>query len=187
MLLRLSLGLLLAALPIWAKAQSIEEKASICGGCHGEAGIPRASTTPVIWGQQEGYLYIQLRDFKRGTRQNELMSAKVATLEREDMLALAAYFSKKPWPDLRQPAAPANVARQALTANTSVGCTGCHLDHYQGDGTVPRLVGQNRDYLTKTIADFRSRARANNPGMSDLMGATSETDLAALEEYLAGL
>ena len=39
----------------------------------------------------------------------------------------------------------------------------------------------------KTIADFRSHARANNPGMSDLMNATSPDDLAALEEYLAGL
>jgi cytochrome c553 len=187
MLARLTLALLLAAFPIWAKAQSIEEKAAICGNCHGKAGIPQASTTPVIWGQQEGYIYIQLRDFKRGTRKNVLMSPNVETLEREDMLALAAYFSKKPWPDLRQPTARADVAKRALTANTSVGCTGCHLDHYQGDGTVARLAGQNRDYLTKTIADFRSRTRANNPGMSDLMGATSETDLAALEEYLAGL
>jgi cytochrome c553 len=44
-----------------------------------------------------------------------------------------------------------------------------------------------RDYLTKTITDFRSHARANNPGMSDLMNATPLDDLAALEEYLAGL
>jgi cytochrome c553 len=52
---------------------------------------------------------------------------------------------------------------------------------------VPRLAGMGRDYLTKTIADFRSHARANNPGMSDLMNATSPDDLAALEEYLSGL
>jgi cytochrome c553 len=52
---------------------------------------------------------------------------------------------------------------------------------------VPRLAGQSREYLVKTMADFRSRKRANNPGMSDLMAATSESDLAALAEYLAGL
>ena len=45
--------------------------------------------------------------------------------------------------------------------------------------------GRARD-LTKTINDFRSRARGNNPGMTDLMLATSPDDLAALEEYLAG-
>ena len=75
---------------------------------------------------------------------------------------------------------------RALRANGSVGCTGCHLDQFQGDGTVPRLAGMSREYLTKTIDDFRSRARGNNPGMSDLMLATSPDDLAALEEYLAG-
>jgi cytochrome c553 len=68
-----------------------------------------------------------------------------------------------------------------------VGCTGCHLDHFQGGGTVPRLAGQSREYLTKTIADFRTRARGNNPGMTDLMLATPPHDLAALSEYLAGL
>jgi hypothetical protein len=41
--------------------------------------------------------------------------------------------------------------------------------------------------MTKTINDFRSRARGNNPGMSDLMLATAPEDLAALTEYLAGL
>jgi cytochrome c553 len=68
-----------------------------------------------------------------------------------------------------------------------VGCTGCHLDHFQGDGTVPHLAGLSREYLTKTMADFRTRARGNNPGMSDLMLATASDDLAALAEYLSGL
>ena len=57
----------------------------------------------------------------------------------------------------------------------------------RGDGTVPRLAGQSREYLAKTTADFRSRARGNNPGMTDLMLATSPEDLAALSEYLSGL
>jgi cytochrome c553 len=168
-------------------AQSIEETTQICAGCHGQNGKPIDKTIPVIWGQQQGYLYIQLRDFKRGDRKNDIMQPIVASMERADMLAIAEYFSKKPWPDLGQPRAPKEVANRALRANASVGCTGCHLDQFQGDGTVPRLAGVSRDYLTKTIADFRSRARGNNPGMSDLMLATAPEDLAALTEYLAGL
>ena len=168
-------------------AQSVEEKTQVCAGCHGENGKPADKTIPAIWGQQAGYIYIQLRDFKRGDRKSEIMQPIVASLERDDMLAIAEYFSKKPWPDLGQPRAPKAVAERAQSANGSVGCTGCHLERYQGDGTVPRLAGQSRDYLTKTIADFRSRARNNNPGMSDLMRATSPDDLAALTEYLAGL
>jgi cytochrome c553 len=173
--------------PTSSNAQGVEEKIQVCAGCHGADGKPMDKTIPTIWGQQAGYIYIQLRDFKRGDRKSDIMQPIASGFAREDMLAIGDYFSKKPWPDLGQPRAPKDVSDRAVKANASVGCTGCHLDHFQGDGTVPRLAGMGRDYLTKTIADFRSHARANNPGMSDLMNATSPDDLAALEEYLAGL
>ena len=170
------------------QAQSIVEKAEICGSCHGEKGVPQDKLTPIIWGQATGYLYLQLRDFKKAARANEIMQAIVADLEKDDMLALAEYFSAKPWPNLQQPSASDAMARQALTANSATGCSGCHLDKYQGDGSaIPRLSGQSAEYMAKTIAEFRTRARGNNPGMSDLMKATPEADLAALTEYLAGL
>ena len=181
------LGLALGAGARPAVADSIAEKAEVCAGCHGADGKPIDKMFPIIWGQKEGYLYIQLRDFKRGDRKNDVMQPIAASIEREDMLALAAYFSSKPWPDLGQPRASKDVSQRAQSANKSVGCTGCHLDQFQGDGTVPRLADQSRDYLTKTIADFRTRARGNNPGMTDLMLATSPDDLAALAQYLAGL
>jgi cytochrome c553 len=175
----------LGALP--ADAQGIAEKVEVCAGCHGVDGKPADRMIPAIWGQQLGYLYIQLRDFKRGDRKNEIMQPIASSMERDEMLAIAEYFSKKPWPNLGQPRAPKEVATRALRANSSVGCTGCHLDQFQGDGTVPRLAGMSREYMTKTIDEFRSRARGNNPGMSDLMIATDPQDLAALEEYLSGL
>jgi cytochrome c553 len=170
-----------------ALPQDIAEKVGGCASCHGQDGKPIDKTIPIIWGQQTGYLYIQLRDFKRGDRKNEIMQPIASSFEKDDMLAIAEYFSKKPWPDLGQPRSPKDVAARALSAEHSVGCTGCHLDQFQGDGTIPRLAGQSREYLTKTIADFRTRARGNNPGMSDLMLATPPDDLAALAEYLAGL
>jgi cytochrome c553 len=170
-----------------ALPQDIAEKVGGCASCHGQDGKPIDKTIPIIWGQQTGYLYIQLRDFKRGDRKNEIMQPIASSFEKDDMLAIAEYFSKKPWPDLGQPRSPKDVAARALSAEHSVGCTGCHLDQFQGDGTVPRLAGQSREYLTQTIADFRTRVRGNNPGMSDLMLATPPDDLAALAEYLAGL
>src|SRR6476659_11498904 len=182
-----ALAIAFGAWAVPANAQNIEEKVQICAGCHGEDGKPIDKTIPAIWGQQKGYLYIQLRDFKRGDRKNDIMQPIASSMEREDMLAIAEYFSAKPWPNLGQPRAPKEIAARAVSANSSVGCTGCHLDQFQGDGTVPRLAGMSREYLTKTIDDFRSRARGNNPGMSDLMLATAPEDLAALEEYLSGL
>ena len=168
-------------------AQSLEEKVQVCAGCHGDNGKPVDKTIPNIWGQQTGYLYIQLRDFKRGDRKSEVMQPIASAFDRNDMLAIADYFSKRPWPDLGQPRAPKDVAQRAQTAISSIGCTGCHLEQFQGDSTIPRLAGQGRDYLAQTMTDFRTRARGNNPGMSDLMIATPADDLPALAQYLAGL
>ena len=178
---------LAALMPGGASAQSIDEKAQVCAGCHGENGVPQLPGAPVIWGQQQGYLYLELRDYKSGARQNDVMSPIAQSLERDDMAALALYFSQKPWPDLQQPRAPADVAARALKAANSIVCTSCHQSNYQGDSTQPRLAGQRKDYLQQTMLDFRSKKRGNNPGMTDLMLAISEQDIADCAAYLAGL
>ncbi|MGZ3409133.1 MAG: c-type cytochrome [Xanthobacteraceae bacterium] len=169
-----------------AQADPVEDKAQVCTACHGESGTPLDKKIPVIWGQQLGYMYLELRDFKSGARKNDQMQPIAATLSDDDMLALATYFSKKLWPALEQPQAPQNIVDQAQRLNTSVGCTGCHQSEYQGEGTQPRLAGQSQEYLLATMLDFRTRARGNNPGMSDLMLASSEDDLKAMAQYLAG-
>jgi len=181
------LAVILNASATTTHAQSVEEKIQVCACCHGTDGKPVDKTIPTIWGQQAGYIYIELRDFKRGDRKSDLMQPIASAMERQDMLDIAQYFSGKPWPDLGQPRAPKDVSERAVSANRSIGCTGCHLDHFQGDGTVPRLAGMDKDYLLKQMTDFRTHARGNNPGMSDLMIATSPDDLAALAQYLAGL
>jgi cytochrome c553 len=180
-------ALLGTVLPAPLSAETIEDKAQLCAACHGENGIPQQKTTPVIWGQHQGYLYLDLRDYKSGARKNDIMSPLAQTLERDDMMALALYFSQKRWPDLQQPQAPADVAARATRVNASVGCTGCHQGGYQGEGTQPRLAGQSREYMQQTMLDFRTRARGNNPGMTDLMLAISDDDIAVLAQYMAGL
>jgi cytochrome c553 len=90
----------LAAAPHAACADTLEEKTAMCGGCDGENGVPQEKTTPVIWGQYQGCLYLNLRDYKRGDRKDDQMTPVVDLLEREDMVALAEYFSKKPRVDV---------------------------------------------------------------------------------------
>jgi cytochrome c553 len=170
-----------------ALAADAPKQAALCATCHGEQGTPINKTTPVIWGQNEGYMYLQLRDFKSGARKNALMQPIAAQLEKEDMQALAAYFSQQKWPDLQQPDPPADIAAKAQKAIASVGCKGCHLDQFQGDGTTARLAGQWQDYLQGQMMAFRDKSRGNNPGMSDLMKATSPDDIAAIAQYLAPL
>ncbi len=86
-------------------ADPIEAKAKVCAACHGENGVPQLKTTPVIWGQNAGYMFLQLRDFQSGARKNDLMSPIAAALAKEDLLPLATYFSQLKWPNLAQPEA----------------------------------------------------------------------------------
>ena len=179
-------GLLVAGSVSGRGAEPVDA-ATVCGTCHGRSGVPVSKEIPVIWGQQEGYIYVQLRDFKSGARANEIMSAIVATLSRDDMLALASYFAAKSWPNLGQASASEALAKQAETASNAVGCPACHSDRFQGNGTTPRVAGQNEAYIARTLNDFRTGARANNPGMSNLVRAMTEPDVVAMEKYLAGL
>jgi cytochrome c553 len=170
-----------------ASADSIEDKAALCDGCHGLEGVPNYPTAPIIWGQNEGYLYLELRDFQKGARKDDRMSPIAQSLSKEDALALAEYFSTKPWPKTGAPDASKADAAAAMTAIKSVVCTSCHLEQFQGDSSIPRLAGQEHDYLAKTMTDFRTRARANNPGMSDLIHTVTPDQLTAIAAYLAGL
>ena len=170
-----------------AVADDITEKAAVCAACHGENGVPTDKSIPVLWGQNEGYIYIELRDMKKGARKNEQMQAVVETLSHEDMLALAAYFAAKPWPNLPQPRAPAPEQTHFDSMANSAGCVGCHQAGYKGAGTQPRLAGQAGAYLEKTMLDFRSGARANNSWMTDLLKTYSPQDIAQMARVLAGM
>src|SRR5262245_26591829 len=99
-----------------APPDRIAEEGQLCATSQGEQGIPIHQPATVIWGQEQGYLYLQLRDFKSGARKNALMEPIAATLEKNDMLALAAYFKKQKWPNLQQPSAPAAAAKTAEAA-----------------------------------------------------------------------
>ena len=142
---------------------------------------------PIIWGQQEGYLYLELRDYQKGARKNEQMTPIAQSLSKDDAKALAAYFAGKPWPKTGAPSASKAEEAAAMTAIKSVVCSSCHLEQFQGDSSVPRLAGQSHDYLAKTMMDFRTGARANNPGMSELMNTVTPDQVAAIAAYLTGL
>jgi len=185
----LSVAVFVALMTVPAAAQSIEEKAQICTACHGENGVPveQAFPVPVIWGQNLGYLFFQLRDFKSGARKSEQMGPVVEALERDDFMPLAQYFSKKPWPALEQPQPAADVAALAKRVNASVVCTSCHQEGFKGDSTQPRLAGQVQAYLQRTMTDFSTGARANNPGMTAFMKGLTDQEIAAMAAWLAGM
>jgi cytochrome c553 len=185
-MLRIAVTTALLAGATAAQAETIEEKAALCGACHGLKGVPQDPTTPIIWGQNAGYLYLQFRDFQKGARKDYRMTPIAQDVVKEDALALAEYFSAKPWPNNGARSASKADTAVAITVNKAVVCTSCHREEFQGDSAIPRLADQQRDYLIKAMLDLRNRTRANNPGMSDLMNTVTPEQLASMANYLAG-
>jgi cytochrome c553 len=70
-----------------------KEKSQTCVACHGESGMSAVATFPNLAGQYEDYLYISLKDYKSGSRNNAIMSGIVAALNEQDMKDLAAYYA----------------------------------------------------------------------------------------------
>jgi cytochrome c553 len=169
------------------RADELADQVSVCTSCHGEKGVPVDASIPVIAGQQEGYLYLELRDFKGGQRHSDIMQSIAGSLERPQMKALAAYFAGQHWSDLRQAAATDAITHRAEIINGSAACKGCHGENYQGDSAIPRVAGQQADYLRATMLAFKTGERANNPWMTALLKTYSDDDIDTLAKYLAGL
>ncbi len=90
-------SLLAAALPgaAWAgDAAAGKEKAlHVCAVCHGPAGVAVAPETPNLAGEPEGYLSRQLKAFRSGKRQHEVMAVIAKSLSDDDIANLAAWFN----------------------------------------------------------------------------------------------
>ena len=181
----IALAVTAATSPSAARADAIDDKAAACAACHGEKGVPADPKFPIIWGQHAGYLYIQLKDMKSGARKNEVMAPIVADLSKEDMLALAQYFEAKPWPSTGYQASAEDI-RKANPIEVAGQCTACHLSGYVGDANAPRLAGQNVEYLIKTTHDFKTKERANNTFMNDMLASFKDEDIATMSRFLAG-
>ena len=169
-----------------ARAQDLAAKAALCDACHGEQGIPADPMMPVIWGQHQAYLFRQIGEFKLGNRPNEPMLALIRNMPDAEMVALADYFAQKPWPKLNQLRASEAESKRAQAAIVTGQCVACHGILGLGDGNNPRIAGQSRDYMLKTLQEFQSKARGNNPWMSDILGPLHADDLVALAAFMAG-
>ncbi len=164
-----------------------EQMAQACAPCHGPNGNSTDPQYPILAGQTMRYAYLQLKDYKEGRRQDPLMTPVTANLSREDMLALAIYFSEQKPISIRFKPDAERAARGKYRADVTL-CTSCHQGQYQGQNEIPRLAGQYPQYLKKQLLDFKSRARTNDAAtMTSLAATLSDENIEDIVQYLAGL
>ena len=170
-----------------AKDAGLEAKAQACVACHGPNGNSVDPQYPVLAGQNARYLYLQLKDFKEGRRHDPQMEPMAVPLERDDMLALSAYFSKQKQAPSGFKSDPAKVA-EGRKKSDEVLCPMCHLGEFAGQNEIPRVAGQKYAYIKKQLSDFKARRRTNDAGnMTSVAGTLSDQDIENLSHYIANL
>jgi len=70
--------------------------AATCTACHGPVGVGTLPENPTIAGQHADYLAQALNDYRLDKRRNAVMGSFAKQLTRDDIRALADYYSKQP-------------------------------------------------------------------------------------------
>ena len=177
-------------------AEAGKEKAQACFSCHGVNGNSVNPIWPKLAGQNPGYIAKQLADFKAGKDRNDpLMMGQVMALSPQDMANLGAFFAKqKPSPGSADPTEVAIGEKIYRGGNSATGvsaCIACHGPTGAGNPAAkyPMVSGQHAAYTEKTLKDFRSGTRKNDPGkmMQNIAARMTDAEIRAVASYMQGL
>lgn len=176
-------GVVVAMLAVPADAaDDIESKVQVCSACHGQNGVPLdPKTTPIIWGQQENYLFKELHDYHSGARDNPIMAPIAKGFSLDDLRKIAAYFAAKTWP------APHAADAAASPPEGIAMCRACHQPNFEGGQPAPRIAGLSYEYLVGAMRSFADDHRTNNGDMPKFMKALTESQRDAMARYLSAL
>lgn len=185
-------------------AQSGKPKSATCASCHGPEGNSMIPNFPKLAQQHESYLIKQLNAFKNGSRKNPMMSGIAKSLSDQDIADLSAYYAEQKISENKEPQLQINDDDDEITTDTPVktktlpelmtqgadlyrngdlerevsACIACHGP--SGDGNQPAafplLKSQHADYLIKTLTDYKTGSRTNNPENIMQMIAKKMTD-----------
>ena len=173
-----------------ATAQDIEAgraKSQVCAACHGADGNSQAGLFPSLAGQSWRYIYVQLKDYKEGRRTDPVMTAMVAPLSRQDMIDIGNYYAGQKAKPSTFKADEAKVKLGRAKADEAL-CAMCHLGAFAGQNEIPRVAGQQYEYIVKQMRDFKARTRTNDAGnMTSVSQTLSEADIENLAHFITSL
>ncbi|HEU4779841.1 MAG TPA: c-type cytochrome [Steroidobacteraceae bacterium] len=76
-------------------AENRPKATETCLACHGTNGVGITADYPTISGQHRDYLERALHDYQKGGRKNAVMAGMVATLTKQDIEQLSAYYASQ--------------------------------------------------------------------------------------------
>jgi cytochrome c553 len=171
----------------------IDGTVHVCSSCHGLDGKSINPTFPRLAGQQKDYLVAQLTAFRGKTRADPhahtYMWGMAARLSDATIDGVATYFSALP-PAVGSPGDPKEmeagkkIFTEGIEAENIPACMACHGEQAQGQGEIPRLAGQHKEYMRGQIEAFAENSRANEIMHENAMHLTSP-EIVAVTTYLS--
>jgi cytochrome c553 len=185
----LSVAMICGSIANAADTSAVNEKAEICAGCHGDAGISQTENIPSLAGQPDQFTQWQLVFFRSGARKNDLMQPIADQISNEDIRSLGAYFAALTPPKPATPDDNPDLSQKGAQAAVGRRCASCHGDSFAGTKAVARLAGQREEYLSKALHDYKSSVRSGGAGaaMAEVAYPLSDEEITALAHYLAHL
>ena len=170
-------------------ASYAQRYASVCAACHGEKGVSVMPGAPSLAGQHSFYVVTQLFLYREGRRPNEMMSAVAKTLSDDDLRGFSEFIATlPPQPAPQPPAGPPDADRMARGKSlaTEHKCVFCHGADFSGGQQVPRLTGQQEEYLRDVLQGYKSGKRVGyTMAMGEAVSRIAPADLDTLAYYLA--
>lgn len=109
------------------------------------------------------------------------------SLSRDEMHALSDFFAAQKAAPQTYKADPAKAKLGQAKAEETL-CAMCHLGGFAGQNEIPRVAGQQYDYIVKQLTDFKARTRTNDAGnMTSVAQTLSPADIENLAHYIVGL
>ena len=177
-------------------ADSGKDKVATCVACHGQDGNSMVGLWPSLAGQNSNYLVRQLQHIKSGKRSIAVMVGLLDNFSKEDLDDIAAFYASKNNAIGQVAADKVELGRKLYYSGSLEkgipACTACHSPKGKGNAPAgyPLLSGQQADYVTKSLKNYRSGER-NNDESSQMMMAIAykldDVEIDALSSFINGL
>ena len=177
-------------------ADSGKNKVATCAACHGQDGNSMVGLWPSLAGQNTNYLVRQLQHIKSGKRSIDVMVGLLDNFSKEDLEDIAAFYASKNNTIGQVEADKVELGRKLYYSGSLEkgipACTACHSPKGKGNAPAgyPLLSGQQVDYVTKSLKNYRSGER-NNDESSQMMMAIAykldDVEIDALSSFINGL
>jgi cytochrome c553 len=157
-----------------------------CARCHGADGISSTPDTPHIAGQRPAYLYLALKDYEKGARNDAKMREAIKFLSDDALIKVSAYYaSLDPAPPPAGPMAPAAPDPLQAGKTAAAACVGCHgTTGVSQIPAIPSLIGLYPKYLIDAMKDYKTGQRKNDT-MKSMLAAVNDKAMADIALFFA--